>query len=101
MEPLVVLLVVVYTQRMRWAVIPQVAPELTSFLLYRFEINVRTSAILGLIGVGGIGDMLTIYTQDRQWDTVGALIIVVVVVTMVIDAVSGAVRRRIVEGTGT
>ena len=77
------------------------APELMSLALYRFEINVRTSAILGLIGVGGIGDMLTIYTQDRQWDTVGALIIVVVVVTMLIDAVSGAVRRRIVEGART
>ncbi len=82
----------------RWGQWPVAAPELMSLALYRFEINVRTSAILGLIGVGGIGDMLTIYTQDRQWDTVGALIIVVVLVTMVIDAVSGAVRRRIVEG---
>lgn len=84
----------------RWGLWPVAAPELMSLALYRFEINVRTSAILGLIGVGGIGDMLTIYTQDRQWGTVGVLIIVVVVVTLVIDAVSGAVRRRIVEGRG-
>ncbi|WP_084077988.1 phosphonate ABC transporter, permease protein PhnE [Demequina sp. NBRC 110057] len=82
----------------RWGLWPVAAPELMSLALYRFEINVRTSAILGLIGVGGIGAMLTDYTQHREWDTVGVLIIVVIVVTMVIDAISGAIRRRIMEG---
>ncbi|MCD2498895.1 phosphonate ABC transporter, permease protein PhnE [Microbacterium nymphoidis] len=85
-------------QVIRWGVWPQVAPAFLSFWLYRFEINVRSSAVLGLIGVGGIGDMLTSYTQYREWSTVGVLLIVVVVVTMAIDAVSGALRRRIMEG---
>lgn len=83
---------------LRWGVWPQSAPEFLSFWLYRFEINVRSSAVLGLIGVGGIGDMLTSYTQYRQWSVVGVLLIVVVVVTMTIDTVSGALRRRIMEG---
>ena len=82
----------------RWGLWTAAAPELMSLALYRFEINVRTSAILGLIGVGGIGDMLTGYTQYREWDTVGVLIIVVIVITMSIDAVSGRIRRRIMEG---
>lgn len=82
----------------RWGLWPVAAPELMSLALYRFEINVRTSAILGLIGVGGIGAMLTQYTQHREWDVVGVLIIVVVVVTMLIDAVSGKIRRSILEG---
>ena len=85
-------------QVIRWGVWPQVTPAFLSFWLYRFEINVRSSAVLGLIGVGGIGDMLTSYTQYREWSTVGVLLIVVVVVTMAIDAVSGALRRRIMEG---
>jgi phosphonate transport system permease protein len=85
-------------QVVRWGLWPSAAPELMSLSLYRFEINVRTSAILGLIGVGGIGDMLTGYTQYRDWSTVGMLIIVVIVVTMAIDAVSGRIRRRIMEG---
>lgn len=85
-------------QVLRWGVWPQVEPAFWSFWLYRFEINVRSSAVLGLIGVGGIGDMLTSYTQYREWSTVGVLLIVVVIVTMLIDAVSGAVRRRIMEG---
>ncbi|MCL1869232.1 MAG: phosphonate ABC transporter, permease protein PhnE [Promicromonosporaceae bacterium] len=82
----------------RWGLWPEAAPELLSLALYRFELNVRTSAILGLIGVGGVGDLLTGYTQYRQWDAVGVLIVVVVVVTMAIDAVSGALRRRITKG---
>ncbi|MFJ4163958.1 phosphonate ABC transporter, permease protein PhnE [Microbacterium sp. NPDC089698] len=83
---------------LRWGVWPQAETSFWSFWLYRFEINVRSSAVLGLIGVGGIGDMLTSYTQYREWATVGMLLIVVVVVTMVIDAISGAIRRRIMEG---
>ena len=86
------------SQVIRWGVWPASAPEFLSFWLYRFEINVRASAVLGLIGVGGIGDMLTSYTQYREWPTVGVLLIVVVVVTISIDAASGALRRRIMEG---
>lgn len=82
----------------RWGLWTAAAPELMSLALYRFEINVRTSAILGLIGVGGVGDLLTGYTQYRQWDSVGVLVIVVIVVTMTIDAISGGIRRRIMRG---
>lgn len=85
-------------QAIRWGVWPSASPEFLSFWLYRFEINVRSSAVLGLIGVGGIGDMLTSYTQYREWSTVGMLLIVVIIVTMSIDAISGAIRRRITEG---
>lgn len=86
------------SQIIRWGVWPSASPEFLSFWLYRFEINVRASAVLGLIGVGGIGDMLTSYTQYRQWPVVGMLLIVVVVVTMALDAISGAIRRRITDG---
>jgi phosphonate transport system permease protein len=82
----------------RWALWPAVAPALMSFALYRFEINIRTSAVLGMVGAGGIGSMLSNYTQFREWSTVGMLLIVVVVATMIVDAISGAVRRRIMEG---
>lgn len=85
----------------RWALWPAAAPTLMSFALYRFEINIRTSAVLGLVGAGGIGSMLSNYTNYRQWDTVGMLLIVVVAATMVIDAISGRIRRRIMEGAKT
>ena len=43
-------------QSLRWAVLPQVLPDIMAFWLYRFEINVRASAILGVVGAGGSGD---------------------------------------------
>ncbi|MBT0566453.1 phosphonate ABC transporter, permease protein PhnE [Williamsia sp. CHRR-6] len=82
----------------RWAIWPSVSPEMLAFWLYRFEINVRASAILGLIGAGGIGSMLTQNVQYRLWSTVGTLFIVVVVVTVIIDQVSGRLRQRIITG---
>lgn len=82
----------------RWALWPAAAPAILSFALYRFEINIRTSAVLGLVGAGGIGSMLSNYANFRQWDTVGMLLIVVIVATMLMDAVSGKIRRRIMEG---
>lgn len=87
------------TAVVRWALWPAALPALLSFALYRFEINIRMSAVLGIVGAGGIGSMLANYTNYRAWDTVGMLLIVVVATTMVVDAVSGALRRRIMEGS--
>ncbi|WP_105567063.1 phosphonate ABC transporter, permease protein PhnE [Microbacterium halophytorum] len=83
---------------LRWALWPAAMPALMSFALYRFELGIRMSAVLGLVGAGGIGSMLSNYTNYREWPTVGMLLIVVIAVTMVVDAISGAIRRRIMEG---
>lgn len=85
-------------QVMRWGIWPNAQPEVLAFWLYRFEISVRASAILGLIGAGGIGKMLVDNIQFRIWPVVGMLLIVVVVVTMLIDQVSGMVRQRVITG---
>lgn len=86
------------TQRVRWGVIPQVMPEIIAFWLYRFEINIRASAVLGVVGAGGIGTMLQQSIQYRDWGAAGMALIVVVMATILIDAVSGYVRRRIIRG---
>lgn len=85
-------------QRLRWGVIPQVAPELTSFLLYRFEINIRASAVLGIVGAGGIGGALADAIRFKEFGQAGLALIVVIVGTIMVDTVSGAIRRRIVAG---
>ncbi len=87
-------------QRLRWGVIPQASPELASFILYRFEVNIRASAVLGLVGAGGIGDDLAQALQFKEFGKAGLGLIVVVVATIIVDAISGAVRRRIVAGPG-
>jgi len=85
-------------QRLRWAVIPQSAPEIISFILYRFEINIRVSAILGVLGIGGIGGKLAQSLQFNDWGAAGVRLFVVIVVTILIDTLSGWVRRRILSG---
>jgi len=85
-------------QIQRWGILPQVLPEIVAFWLYRFEINIRASAILGAVGAGGIGFSLQQTIVFHRYELAGTAIIVVVVATIAIDTVSGWVRRRIIEG---
>ena len=79
-----------------YSVVPQVLPEFASYLLYRFEINLRAASILGLVGAGGIGAPLIQRLQFRRWDEISMLMIVIVVVIIVVDTLSSSVRRRLV-----
>lgn len=85
-------------QRLRWSVIPQVLPEIASFLLYRFEINIRVSAILGVVGAGGIGLLLYQGFFFKQWGVAGAALAVTIAATVIVDVISGWVRHRILAG---
>jgi len=78
-----------------FAVIPQVLPGFVSYTLYRFEINVRSATILGIIGAGGIGTPLIFALSSRDWDRVGIILLGIIVMVTVIDTVSGFIRRRI------
>ena len=79
-----------------YSVVPQVLPEFASYLLYRFEINLRAAAVLGLVGAGGIGLPLIQRIQFRRWEQVSMILIVIVVVIIVVDTASSRLRRRLV-----
>ena len=85
-------------QRLRWGVLPQVTPELASLVLYRFEVNIRASAVLGVVGAGGIGGDLQQALLFKDFGTAGLGLIIIVIGKIAVDTVSGAVRRRIVSG---
>jgi phosphonate transport system permease protein len=88
-------------QVQRWAVLPQVLPEIVAFWLYRFEVNVRAAAVLGIVGAGGIGALLQQTINYGRYPMAGMALIIVVAATLVIDQVSGWLRRRIIEGAGS
>jgi phosphonate transport system permease protein len=85
-------------QVQRWGVLPQVMPEIIAFWLYRFEINIRASAVLGVVGAGGIGFLVQQTIVFNRFRLTGTALIVVIGITIVVDTISGWLRRRIIEG---
>lgn len=83
-------------QEILYGVIPQVLPLWSSLSLYRFETNVRSATVLGIVGAGGIG--FTFYESFRsfQYDRAAAIIIIVVVAVTVIDIASARLRKFLV-----
>lgn len=78
-----------------WGVIPQVAPLWTSYALYRFESNSRGATVLGLIGAGGIGQVLFESLNAFEYSATAAIVIVVIVAVIGIDMLSQAIRGRL------
>jgi phosphonate transport system permease protein len=87
-----------WAQIQRWGVLPQVLPEIVAFWLYRFEINIRAAAVLGVVGAGGIGFIVQQTIVFGRFPRAGTALLVVIVATILVDTVSGWVRRRIIEG---
>jgi len=85
-------------QRIRFGLVPQVMPNIVAFWLYRFEINIRASAVLGVVGAGGIGAELVAQIRFRDYARAGTVLFLTIAVVLVIDTISARVRRRIVSG---
>ena len=82
-------------QRVRFAVLTQVAPDLARDTLFRFELNFRDSLVLGLVGAGGIGFYIQLYIRAFQYDKVATLTVVVLLVVVLVEQISVTVRRRL------
>lgn len=86
-------------QRYRFGVIPQVMPVLLSQVLYMFESNTRSATVIGAIVGGGIGLMLTQAIQTTSdWEKVTYYILLIVLMVIAMDALSGWLRRKLIKG---
>ncbi|MGK7928256.1 MAG: phosphonate ABC transporter, permease protein PhnE [Spirulina sp.] len=83
-------------QEIIFGVIPQVIPLWTSFTLYRFEANVRSASVLGIVGAGGIGVSLYQSFGSFDYPKVCAILIILVVATSLIDLASSKLRNWLV-----
>jgi phosphonate transport system permease protein len=79
-----------------YGLVPQVLPQFSSFSLYVFEVNVRASVVLGLVGAGGIGDVLNNQITFYNYTNAMTVIIVIFVVVLVIEWISTKIREAIV-----
>ncbi|MDR9363662.1 MAG: phosphonate ABC transporter, permease protein PhnE [Microbacteriaceae bacterium] len=83
-------------QELFTSVLPQVLPALVGQLLYTFDINIRASAILGIVGGGGIGFLLFNSMKVLAFQTTGAIILATFVLVYLIEILAGYVRRQII-----
>lgn len=79
----------------RHAVVPQIVTPYVSFTLYRWDINIRMSMIVGAVGGGGIGQRLFGYVRDLEWRKASMVMLLIVVLVWAADYVSGRLRARL------
>ena len=86
-------------QRARFGVIPQIMPVLLAQVLYYLESNTRSATVIGAIVGGGIGLLLTqaISTQ-KDWEEVAYYMVLIVLMVMMMDSLSGWLRRKLIKG---
>ena len=83
-------------QMVQYSAYPQVAPNYVAYALYIFELNIRASVVIGIVGAGGIGRLLDERRNFFQWDQVMAIVMVIFVAVIVIEVFSIWVRKKIV-----
>ena len=89
-----------WAQACRYAILPQVAPNLISYTLLRFEINVRGASVIGFVGAGGIGQEIYTVISFNYYEEISAIVLMVILTVTLIDLVSERLRHRITEAAG-
>lgn len=79
----------------RYAVLPQVLPQLADITIYRWEYHFRASAVLGIVGAGGIGFQLMAALRLIKYDQVSAILLCILACVLVVDSVGAALRKRL------
>lgn len=84
-----------FVQKIRFGILSQVAPDLARDTLFRFELNLRESLVLGLVGAGGIGFYILLYIRSFQYEKVATLTLVVLVAVVIIEQISISIRKSL------
>jgi phosphonate transport system permease protein len=79
-----------------YGIIPQVLPLWISYSLYRFESNVRSATVVGMVGAGGIGVILWDIIRSFQYPETCAVMIIIIATVSCIDVISARVRKSVV-----
>ncbi|MCK4804299.1 MAG: phosphonate ABC transporter, permease protein PhnE, partial [Spirochaetes bacterium] len=85
-----------WLQTIMYAVVPQMVPPFVSFSIYRWDINVRMSTIIGLVGGGGIGFLLVQYIRLLDYRSAGIAVWFIAITVAMLDYVSSEIRQRFV-----
>lgn len=81
-----------------YGVVPQILNPFLSFTIYRWDINVRMATIIGMVGGGGIGNILMQYQGMARWKEVGTVVFVIAIIVWAMDYASAKIRERLSRG---
>lgn len=82
-------------QQLDFGVLSQVMPRLIGLSMYRLDINFRESAVIGIVGAGGVGDTLNTAMDRYEYDSAAAVILIIIAIVFVAEYSSGWLRKRI------
>ena len=82
-------------QWINYGIQPQVMPRMIGLGLYRFDINFRESAIVGVVGGGGIGATLNTAFDRYEFDSAAAILIVIIAIVFLVEYTSGMIRKQV------
>ena len=85
-----------WVQACRFGILPQVAPNLLSYVLLRFEINLRGASVIGFVGAGGIGQELYQVISFNYYEEISAIVLLIILAVVLIDLGSEALRHRLI-----
>ena len=83
-------------QVIQHGLIPQVLPQMVAHLAIRFEMNLRDSTILGLVGAGGLGFYVFLYVKQFQWQKSGVLVLAIIVLVFAGEFAAWQIRKRLI-----
>ncbi len=85
-----------WLQTIVYAIIPQIIPPFVSFTVYRWDVNIRSSTIIGAVGGGGIGFLLIQWIRLSDYDSAGIAVWLIAIVVSVLDYASSQIRKEFV-----
>jgi phosphonate transport system permease protein len=84
-----------WASRVAYGVLPQIMPRVMGLALYRLDINFRESAVIGLVGAGGIGATLTTAFGRYEFESVSSILILIIAMVVAAEVVSSRLRQRL------
>jgi len=84
-----------WLQLLNYGIQPQVMPRLIGLSLYRLDINFRESAVIGIVGAGGVGATLNTAFDRYEYATAAAILMTIIAIVMAAEYASGLIRRRV------
>lgn len=85
-------------EKIRYGILPQLFALFLSTIIYRFDMNLREAAVLGLVGAGGIGAPLIFAMNAYRWNEVGSILIGLLILILVVELSSNHIRTKLVRG---